>query len=327
MIKEICENINFFKQCRKYNIGLWQCPTFLFLITGIVTISAIITTYFIGTKYANPEIVVLIVIGMSIILLVVSYLIIHGFERLAEANRMKSEFVSVASHQLRTPLTSVKWALNIIDQRKDKHHLDGQEISFLKDVEKGNQRMIDLVNDLLNVSRIEQGRLFFNPKKTSFVKIVQQKVDEYRPIAKAKNIKLTLKIEDLQEIPLLFVDPQSIKLAVNNLIDNAVKYSREKGEILVRLEKDKKCLRFSVRDHGVGIPKTEQKKIFDKFFRSQNILKYQTEGTGLGLFIAKAAVESYGGKMNFKSQEGKGSLFWFAVPIKQPNKEAVTEIE
>jgi signal transduction histidine kinase len=312
--KEICQQLNFVRQCRRYGLGLWQCPSFLFLIIGTVIIIAMLATYLIAVRYApEPEIAALIILGVTAILMIIGYLIIRSFDRLAEVSRMKSEFVSVVSHQLRTPLSSLKWSLNLIMSGR-LGHLESQQLDQLRMIKENNQRMIDLVNDLLDVSRIEQGKMGLRPEKINLLDLTKDLIEEYMPLAKASNVSLGLEAE--KDLPEVSADPKRIKLVVQNLIDNAIRYIKGQGWVKIRLKKANHRIRCEVEDNGVGIPAKDQRQVFQKFFRSQNVMKYQTEGTGLGLFIAKAIIEASGGKLGFQSQEGKGSTFWFELPIK-----------
>lgn len=306
------QKLNPFKQCRQFGLSLWQCPSFLFVIIGMIVILAMISTYFIAVEYTQPEVVALIVIGVTIVIFVNGYFVLQGFEKLAQANHMKSEFVGIVSHQLRTPLTGIKWTLNLM-MLKDKNSFNKEQLEKLNDIEENNQRMINLVNDLLSISRIEQSRLNLKLEKVSLEEVVREIVKEYNPLAKASNVEFSLRIEKL---PLLLIDPQGIDLVFRNLIDNAVRYIKDKGNVEIKLFRKGDLVRCEIKDNGVGIPKKDQKKIFQKFFRSQNVMKYQTKGTGLGLFITKSVVEALRGEMGFESQEDKGSTFWFELPIK-----------
>jgi len=310
-LKETCQKLHIFKQCREYNLSVWQCPSFLFTIIGLTTILAMISTYFIAAKYTQPEIVISIVAGIAGLLVVVGYLITKGFEDLAQANRLKTEFVSIASHQLRTPLTGIKWTIDLILRDKS---LNEKELERIKDIQYNNQRMIKLVNDLLDVSRVEQRRISLKPQKIFLEEIARELVEEYQTLAKAGNIKLILEQEG--ELPSLIMDPQGAGLVLRNLLDNAIRYTQGGGVVRVKLSQEGDKIRCEIQDQGVGIPKKDQKNIFKKFFRCQNIMKYQTVGTGLGLFIAKAVIEESKGEIGFWSQEDKGTTFWFELQIK-----------
>ncbi len=306
--------LNIVAQCRYYSTPFLQCPAFLVVLTGILNIATMVGTYFVAMKYTSPEIVALIVIFISAIFTIISFLIIKSFEKLAESNRLKSEFVSIASHQLRTPLTGIKWAINLM-MSEDVERLDEEKSDRLKTIKESNQRMIDLVNDLLNISRIEQGRLGLKPEEIDLKEITKELEKEYIIVAKSKNLTLSFQIE--KDLPKIKADKQGIQLVMHNLIDNAIRYSPQNGKVDIRMFSKNSSVRCEVEDNGVGIPKDDQKRIFQKFFRSRNVLKYQTEGTGLGLFIAKAIVDSSKGKIGFQSKENKGSTFWVELPIKK----------
>jgi signal transduction histidine kinase len=313
-IKKFFKQLNFVAQCRKYNLTLWQCPSFLVVITGLITVSVMLLTYFIAAFFSTePETVALIVAITTSVLMVIDYFIIQGFEQLASASQMKTEFVNIVSHQLRTPLSIIKWSLNLITE-KNKQDFNESSLEQLEIIKQSNQRMTDLVNDLLDVARIEQNRLGIRPEKTDLSAVVQELIKGYAALAKASNIKISLEAEN--NLPLVWIDRQKIKLVLQNLLENAIQYTKGEGAVEIRLKKqNNQKIRCEIKDSGVGIPKEEQGQIFQKFFRSQNIMKYQTEGTGLGLFIAKAIIEASKGKIGFESQEGKGSVFWIEMPI------------
>jgi len=312
--KNILEQLNLPAQCRKYGLALWECPQFLFLIMGLIIILSILASYAIGTKYIDdPYIVALVVIGITLILIVLTYIITRSFERLAEANRMKSEFVSIVSHQLRAPLSNLKWTIDLllsekIDLEKEKG------LEFLEVLEQNTQRMGDLISDLLTVSRIEQGKFVARNKNVYLKDLVDEVVKEMSIFCKTNNASVTFEPEE--GLPQISVDPSQIKIVITNLLDNAIRYINTGGKVDIKLKKAGKDLYFEVKDNGVGIPEGDQKHIFQKFFRSRNALKKQTNGSGLGLYIAKSIVEKAGGKIDFESQEGSGSTFWFSLPIK-----------
>ncbi len=313
-LKEVLGQLNVFSQCRRYGLPLWQCPSFLFLIMGLVIIASSLIAYAVGTRYIdNPETVVLIVLGLTAVLLVMAFTITQSFEKLAEASRMKSEFVSIVSHQLRSPLSNLKWALEaLMSGRLGK--IEEKQTEYFKILKENNVRMGELVQNLLTVSRIETATLSQKKSEISLVGLIENVVSGFEPFARASNVKINFTFE--KDLPKVFVDPDQIKQVVENLLDNAVRYVKEAGQVEISLSKKDKTLYFEIKDNGVGIPKEDQKYIFQKFFRSSNVLRHQTQGSGLGLYIVKSIVEKAGGKISFESRENKGSTFWFTLPIK-----------
>jgi len=308
----ILYKLHIFKDCQEYGLSLWECPSFIFLVLGILNITAMISTYFIANRYTEqPEIVALIVIGISAFIFILSQSITQGFDKLAQANKMKTEFVSIASHQLRTPLSAIRWTINLLNDGGAVNQAD--LASYLEIIKESNERMIRLVNDLLDVSRVEMGRMVLSPKQTNIYVLIEKIVKASAPFAQANNV--TLKMEASETLPNVLTDPEKISITIQNLIDNAIKYTKEKGEVKVSLEADNKFVKIAIEDKGVGIPALQQKHIFKKFFRSDNIMKNQTVGTGLGLFIARSIVEGSKGKIWFESKEGEGTTFFFTLPI------------
>ena len=313
-LKEIFAQLNISAQCKKYGLSLWQCPHFLFLIMGIIIIVSTLTAYAIGQRYIeDPQIVSLIVLLATAILFIIAVIITHSFERLAEASRMKSEFISVVSHQLRSPLSNLRWAIELLmSGRLGK--IEEKQTEYFRILKENSGRMQELVSDLLTVSRIETATLPLKKKEIFLPDLINKLISEFEPFAKASNVEIEFKSQ--KDLPKVLADPSQIRLVVENLLDNAIRYIKDKGKAEIRLEKKGKNLYFEIKDNGVGIPKEDQKYIFQKFFRSENILRYQTQGSGLGLYITKAIVERSGGKIGFKSQEGVGSTFWFTLPTK-----------
>jgi len=310
----ILAQLNVVSQCRKYNLSLWQCPSFLTLVMGVLILIAMVGTYFIASRFsAEPEMAALIVTITTIVLFIISYLIINSFSYLAEANQMKSEFVSITSHQLRTPLTSLKWSLSLLMNEKF-CAMGEKEKEYLEIIQKENERMIKLVNDLLDVSRIDQKRLDLKPQSFSLSALIEDLEKELLPFAQQYEVALTM--EKKENLPEVWADPSRIHLVAQNLVDNAIKYSDSYGEVKIKLSKSNdNYVKCEVKDSGLGIPQNQHSKIFQKFFRCDNAKKRQTSGTGLGLFIAKAVIEHSGGHIGFESQENKGSTFWFTLPI------------
>jgi len=313
-LKRILNQLNIPAQCKKYGLSLWQCPQFLFLVMGCIILGSSLATYAIGLRYIEePEMVALIVLSVTAILFIIAVIITNSFERLAEANRMKSEFVGIVSHQLRSPLSNLRWALELLMSGRV-NSISEKQIEYFKILKENSDRMRELIKDLLIVSRIEMTKLPLKKIEFSLEELTEELIKEFEFFAKSSNVEI--KFEAQKDLPKAFADTSQIRLVIENLLDNAIRYTREKGFCQIKIEKREKNIYFEIRDNGVGIPKEEQKYIFQKFFRSENVLKYQTQGSGLGLYISKAIIEKSGGKIGFKSQEGIGSTFWFTLPIK-----------
>lgn len=312
--REILVQLNIPAQCKRYGLSLWQCPSFLFLIMGIIIIASALIAYAIGARYIkDPEIVTLIILILTAILFIVSFIITQSFEKLAEASRMKSEFISVVSHQLRSPLSNLRWVIELLTSGR-LGKIEEKQIDYFKILKENSSRMRELVSDLLTVSRIETATLSLKKKEFSLPDLINKLILEFKPFAKASNVEIEFKFQ--KDLPKAFADPNQIRQVLENLLDNAIRYIKNKGTVEILLESRGKNFYFEIKDNGVGIPKKDQKYIFQKFFRAENILKHQTQGTGLGLYISKAIVERSRGKIGFKSEENKGSTFWFTLPIK-----------
>ncbi|MFZ3068753.1 MAG: ATP-binding protein [Microgenomates group bacterium] len=227
--------------------------------------------------------------------------------------RVKKEFISLASHQLRTPLSAVKWFGKMLISG-DAGDLNPVQKEYVEKIYESNEREIRLVNSILNVSRIESGKILIEPRSTDLTKLVSSVVTDFKLEVEELGKKLTAVID--KKIPKIYIDEDQMRHVYANLISNAIRYTNKRGKIVVKVYLSKKSVVTEVKDNGIGIPKGEQKGVFEKFFRASNALKVETDGTGLGLFLSKIIVESSGGKMGFRSREGKGSTFWFTLPIR-----------
>ncbi len=309
------KKINPFRQCIEYGIGLKKCPSFIFFLMGVVIIVSDFLTYFVGLKYiSNPLLVSLLVIIITMILFILSYFIDRSFEELLEINKMKTEFINIISHQIRTPLSSMRWTLDLI--RSGKVNVQDDKFrSYIDLLSSDTKSMERLVENFLMISRMERGKVLFRKEEVSIVDLVKRVLDSFDPVFTARNIKVNLKVED---IPGIFTDRQRVRMAIENLIDNAIKYSKEKGKIeIVVKRKNQNEVYIGVKDFGLGIPKKNQKYIFQKFYRLENAKLAHVSGAGLGLYITKLIINNLGGRVGFSSQENKGSLFWFTLPIKE----------
>lgn len=308
---------NILRECRSIGLGLWQCPPFLFLVMGFVTITSMIGVSLLSSRYfEEPEVpTILIVSFIAVLFLIIGNAIINGFSKITEANRIKSQFVSIISHQLRTPVSIFKWTLESLEQTIKKPELYDETNASILNLQDASKKMIHLVNTLLDVTRIEGGTLTLQSEDVPLVKMLNAVMSDFQRYAESSHVILSM--ESDADIPLVHVDRSRIIMVMQTFIDNAVRYSPQKGTVHVLLKKEGAFIRFSVSDTGVGIPAIQQKNIFDKFFRASNIMQYQTEGTGIDLFISKYIIEASRGTIGFTSEENKGSTFWFVLPIKK----------
>ena len=236
--------------------------------------------------------------------------------QLMRLDQAKDEFVSMASHQLRTPLTSVKGYIDMVLEGDAGKITDSQR-HLLREAFSSSERMVHLINDFLSVSRLQTGKFMIEKRPIDLAKVVAQEVDGLRTTAAGHQLKLVYKRP--KNIPITMVDENKIRQVMMNFMDNAIYYSPEGGTIEVDLNKVDNRIEFTVKDHGMGVPKSDQSNLFGKFFRASNARKQRPDGTGVGLFLAKKVVTSHKGNVIFESTEGKGSTFGFWLPIIEPS--------
>ncbi|MDP2737065.1 MAG: ATP-binding protein [bacterium] len=241
--------------------------------------------------------------------------IFYDLTREKMIDRLKSEFITIAAHQLRTPLSAIKWIINMILQG-DAGRLNLEQQELLSKGYASNERIIRLVDALLNVSRIEEGKFGFDFKKVDFKEVLDAALANVEELA-VKN-EQQLIINQPENLPQAYLDKERMIMVMQNLLANAIKYSPPHGKIEVVIAADKKNLEVKIKDQGVGIPRKDQPKIFSKFFRAANVIKMETEGTGLGLFIVKNIIDKHHGQIKLTSQEGRGTEAVFLVPLNRP---------
>lgn len=305
----------FFAECDTLQLKPWQCPPVLFIMMGFFIILSMLATYVLAQRYTQePEIAALAVIFIATVSLVIGTFIVSGFNRLVDAHRMKSQFVSLASHQLRSPLSVLKWTLEM--GKSDYRTYSPQELEgFMHTLAAATEHMVRLVDSLIDINRIDAGTLTLEREPIAPGKLATQALKHFDAPLRAANISANLIVPD--GLPNVCGDAKRVTAILQRLIDNAIRYTRSGGTVTVRLEKTGTCVMFSVEDSGIGIPQADQPHIFEKFFRSASASRMQTEGTGTGLYIARAIIEKLGGRVSFASQEGKGSRFSFTLPISQ----------
>lgn len=231
--------------------------------------------------------------------------------RIEEEDRAKSEFVSLASHQLLTPLTTIRWFIETMFSGTA-NGLTESQLKYLENIHKIDLSMIDLVRALLDVSRIELGVFSIEPETANVADILNDVLFELDPMIKKKMLKIVKNFG--QTAPIMNADPKLLRIVFQNLLTNAVKYTPENGTVTFEIKSEDSKIIMKVSDTGYGIPKELQEKVFSKFFRGDNIKNKEPEGTGLGLYIVKSIIDHSGGEIRFESEENKGTAFYISYP-------------
>lgn len=316
----LLEQLNIFAQCRRLGVSPWSCPPFLFTVMGIFIMIAILATYIVGQRYADTEIITLIILLLTAFLLVIAHIITRAFEKVVEARlaeregaekiiALKDQFVFVAAHELRVPATAIKWSLEKVGERREA--FSDAEKESLDIAEKNNNRLLLLVRDLLEVARIEGRKMGIERESVSLAEVSVRAVAELRMLADARSISIANDIS--ADIPGVWGDEVRIEEVFHNLISNAVNYGKKGGHVVLSAERKGSLVYVHVADNGIGISETEQKRLFEKFWRSPAVR--ETVGTGLGLFIVKQLLGLMSGRIWVLSHLGKGSTFSFSLPI------------
>lgn len=263
-----------------------------------------------GSRFPTSSIVTSILLGGEIIGVVETF---RDITKEKEIDKAKTEFVSLASHQLRTPLSTINWYTEML-LAGDVGEFNADQERYLKEIYRGNKRMVSLVNALLSVSRMDLGTFVLEPEPTDVVGLVKAVIEEQRFHIDSKQIVLSTDFSPT--LPIIQTDPKLLSMVVQNLVSNAVKYTPENGSVTVSLapQEDTRSVLCTISDNGYGIPQNQQERIFTKLFRADNVRSKDTEGTGLGLYIAKSIIDNSGGKLWFESKENEGTTFFLELP-------------
>jgi len=286
------------------------------------------------SSYTNRDIRVLLTISNELIIAIQNALavqeirefnvtlqqrIANATEELRASNRMlrqldkaKDEFVSMASHQLRTPLTSVKGYISMVIDG-DAGKVSEQQKLLLDEAFNSSERMVNLINDFLNVSRIQTGKFILEKASIDLSKLVGQEIDSLQSSAASRSIKFIY--DQPKNFPLVNVDESKIRQVVMNFLDNSIYYSPDGTSVEVKLSADDKDAILAIKDSGIGVPINERGQLFTKFYRASNARKKRPDGTGVGLYLAKKIITAHDGKIIFESVLGKGSTFGFRLPL------------
>ncbi len=236
-------------------------------------------------------------------------------KRLLELDKVKSEFISIAAHQLRTPLSAIKWILSSLIEQ-DTSNLRIEQKSLLTKSYESSERIIKLVNELLVVTKIDSGKMAYSFSLIHVEDLISACLEDFLSEVKIRNLYLNFQAPE-SKLPPINGDPNRIRDVIENLIENAIFYSRDHGSITVSVKSEEGNIKVSVKDNGIGIPQKQQLGIFNKFFRASNAMTVRTNGSGLGLFVAKNIIEEHHGTIGFESNEGEDTIFYFTIPYAQ----------
>lgn len=303
------QDLNIKEQCSRLKVGIWECPHFLFLVMGIIIVVSMLGTNLIANRYTEPEIATLVVMIVTAILFVISHVMIKSFERMAQATHARTEFISIISHQLRNPLSSIRWQLEVLLRDQS---LEERVHTYLEGIDEYAGRLAKLVNDLLTVTRIESNRLVLTPAPFSLTELTEKIIGDNTLFASASNISFNLQVQS--NVPLAYADESHVRWAVENLINNAVRYSNPRTTITIIIAKKVPFIVWRIVNQGIPIPLDDAHHIFKKFFRSEPSSRQRVDGSGLGLFIAKSVVEASGGAIGFASDKTGKTEFWLTLP-------------
>lgn len=237
----------------------------------------------------------------------------HSNSKLKKLDASKDEFISMASHQLRTPLTAVKGYVSMVLEG-DVGRISKEQRQVLEQAYDSSQRMVFLIGDFLNVSRLQTGKFVLEPSMIDFTKLVEEEVDQLNDTARTRQI--TLAYEKPESVHMSVGDENKLRQVMMNFMDNAIFYSPTGSTVTIQLYREPAYIVFKVSDQGIGVPKDAQPKLFTKFFRASNARQQRPDGTGIGLYMAKKVIISHGGTVLFETKEGEGSTFGFKLPLK-----------
>src|SRR5581483_8391806 len=245
-------------------------------------------------------------------------------EELKKLDQLKSDFISTVSHELRTPLTTIKSAVELIISGKT-GPVEEDQMTFLTMTSRNIDRLDKMVRDVLDFSKISAGKMELRQEKVDLRELLGQVIGTFRPQAESSSVSLEL--SEVELLPPVWADRDKIEQVLNNLLNNAFKFTEQKGRIVLSARLQDDSIEVSVADNGIGIPADEQKKIFERFYQVGDSLTRISGGTGLGLSIVKHFIEAHGGTVGVESEPGKGSRFFFTLPIYSPERVEISVLE
>lgn len=315
-MKKISLKIGIFEEANEFNLKIWETPSFLFLIMGGLTVISMLLTYIFARRFEEPAILIISEFVVTLVAITLGAFLVMGVSKMIIINRANKDFISMASHQIRSPLAGVKWSLKTLLDG-DLGNVPPEQRNLLVKGYESNERMILLVSDLLNISWLEAEKFSYFYSYEDVRELIKEVISDLAHEAIQHKVELKF-FEPKIKLPKVRIDRTKIKMVLQNIIDNAIKYNVEGGKVEIGLNFNKwrDYLEIIIKDTGMGISKNEQKRVFSRFFRASNALKQDKAiGTGLGLFLVKKIIDRHGGKIWFESKENKGTTFHFTLPI------------
>lgn len=301
------------KQTEEYGVPWWKLPDVLLIFMALINISSMVLLYWwLSTHWQDTQFAVVVAAVDSAVVMIIGNIVVETSKRIVSVNKLRKEFIDIMSHQMRTPTSIIRWYIELLLKDGETVMTDKQ-VGYIHCIADANSKLISLVNDLLNLINVEHNRTQLNIEKVDLIEIVEQTVKSQTLFAKSRNITVTMK-KGRHKKALVMSDAIKLKMAVENLINNAIKYSYPHGNVDISIKEEKDGWVCQIKDNGMGIRAEEQRYLFEKFYRTNDKRKLDIQGTGLGLFISRALIRKMGGSIWFTSTENKGTNFFFKLP-------------
>ncbi len=326
LIKKILHELNIVAQCRRMRVSIWSCPQFIFIVMGIVIIATILVTFNVAQRYAEIEVVVAIIIFLTVFLFIVSYVVVRSFEQVVTVSqlnyehaqkiiKLKDQFVFIAAHELKTPVTALTWSLNELES--EKNILTKEEKSrLIQGMRETSKRLGVLIKDILQTARLD-GQIGETPlEPVGIHEMFRETHEDLRSLIEEHKVKFTNNLPS--DLPQVLGNPSRVKEVMSNLVSNAIKYSDPShGEVVIEATEKENRVIIGVSNNGQGISDRDKPYIFQKFWRSPST-KEKVEGTGLGLFLVKQLITLMNGEVWFDSMKGKTTFYFSLVKADKP---------
>ncbi len=294
------------KDSLELGVPIWKLPDVVLVMMACMNIAVMIVTYFVATRYDNdPGKIIVLVAIEAIIIMIIGNVLSESAKQIVETNKLKKEFIQIISHQMRSPLTTMKWQLELLKNKSS--NLTEKQFLQVDRIYEENERLTNMIADILNMSRIDKRSEHLIYADIILENSVNDCISMLAGFAKFKQITIDFKNSSKEHK--ILVDNEKMKIAIVNVIENAISYSKKGNMIKISIQPDGDFVALKIKDQGIGIKEGEQIIIFNKFYRGEGGKKAQPEGTGLGLFMSRKVIEQMGGSITLKSKVDKGTEF------------------